>query len=65
MSLGGAPAARGTPFLGGKKQQQKKKQSKKNGNYHKKRGYHEPPGHPLDWLLSPIKGNRRTVWSFN
>ena len=30
-----------------------------------KKGYHEPPGHPLDWLLAPIKGNRRTVSSFD
>ena len=31
----------------------------------KKTGYHEPPGHPLDWLLAPIKGSGRTVWSFD
>ena len=31
----------------------------------KKRGDHEPPGHPLDWLIAPIKGSGRTVWSFD
>ena len=72
ISPGGAPAARGTPFFCGtfflglflffsSLGKTHKKTTKKS----KKQRYHEPPGHPVDWLLAPIKGNRRTVWSFD